>query len=92
MDSSLCQESSISWTKVSNKRGRPQEEDSTRDAKHPKEDNHWLHPTKTKNRFSALTTEETPDTLQSDTAGVNLKQPPIFVSDAIVIPTPSTIA
>jgi hypothetical protein len=86
MDLPLCQESSIPWSKVSSKRGCPQQEDSTHDAKHSKEDNHWLHSTTTKNCFSALTTEETSETLQSDTAGVNPKPPPIFISDVIIPP------
>jgi hypothetical protein len=70
--------------KLSKKRGRPQEEDSSRDAKHSKEGNHWLDPNTTKNSFSALTTEETSDTLQPDTARANQKPPPIFVSDIIL--------
>jgi hypothetical protein len=42
-----------SWTKVSNKRGRPTQEPSVRETKHTKENEHWLSQTSTSNRYTA---------------------------------------
>jgi hypothetical protein len=51
MDQTLHWEAIIPWSKVPGKRSRPFQEDSTQDVKYSKEENHWLHPTSTKNRF-----------------------------------------
>jgi hypothetical protein len=42
------------WTKVTNKRNRTTQEDSIWNAKHIKEDSHWLHPTTTHNRYAEV--------------------------------------
>jgi hypothetical protein len=46
------------WTRVSYKRSRPAHEEFPRDVKYSKESNHWLHPTSTSNRYTALLDEE----------------------------------
>jgi hypothetical protein len=86
MDQTPHREITIPWSKVLSKRSCPLQEDSTQDAKHSKEENHWLHPTSTKNRFSALSSEEPTDTAQTSTAGDTPKSLQIFVSDVITIP------
>jgi hypothetical protein len=48
------QEPPNNWTTVSNKWGRPTEEESLRAAKLVKESYHWLNPTSTHNHYSAL--------------------------------------
>jgi hypothetical protein len=88
MDRTPCRETDIPWSKVPSKRSRPLHEESTHDAKHSKEENHWLHPTSTQNRFSALLPDEPTDTSQTSTVGDTPKPPPIFVSDIITIPPP----
>jgi LysM repeat protein len=82
MDTSPSQESSIPWTKVTSKRGHSPQDDSTHEAKHSKEDSHWLHPITT---FSALSIEESSDAPQSTTTGSNPKPPPIFLCDVTTI-------
>jgi hypothetical protein len=86
MDQSLHQESTISWSKVRNKGSRPLHEDTIRESKLSKEDGHWLHPTTTQNRFSALSTEEAADPPQQDFTSDSPKAQPIFVSDVTTIP------
>jgi hypothetical protein len=68
------------------KRSRTQQEDSIGNAKHIKEDSHWLHPTATHNRYSALSDDENVDHLQKVASDSTPKRPPIFVSDVITIP------
>jgi hypothetical protein len=91
MDSPLCQESSIPWSKVFQQK-RP----STTGTQHvmpsiPKKTTTGFTPPQPRIAFSAPTAEDTSDTLQSDTAGVIPKPPSIFVSDVIIFPS-STIA
>jgi hypothetical protein len=74
------------WTKVSNKRGRPTHERAPRQAKLVKESDHWLNPTSTRNRFSALMEDESEDQQQTADAGNTPKPPPIYVSDVTSIP------
>jgi hypothetical protein len=57
-----------------------------RNAKHIKEDGHWLHPTTTYNCYTALSDDENIDHLQKAATDSTPKPPPIFVSDVITIP------
>jgi hypothetical protein len=56
------------------------------DAKHIKEDNNWLHPTTTYNRYASLSDDENIDHLQKVATDSTPKPPPIFVNDVITIP------
>jgi hypothetical protein len=69
------------WTKVSKKRGRPPQEDNTREAKHSREDRYWLNPTSTSNRYSALSDENSPEHHQKSNIETTPRPPPIFVSN-----------
>jgi hypothetical protein len=77
---------STPWTKATNNRSRTSQEDSIGNAKHIKEDSHWLHPTTTHNRYAALSDDESIDHLQKVATDSTPKPSPIFVSDAITIP------
>jgi hypothetical protein len=70
------------WTRVSYKR-RSAQEGYKGDVKHTKESNHWLHPTSTSNRYTALLDEENGHQQQQHGPGNTSKPPPIYsyVSD-----------
>jgi hypothetical protein len=55
------------WTKVTKKKkkSRTTQEDSIGNAKHIKEDSHWLHSTTTHNLYTALLNDENIDHLMS---------------------------
>jgi hypothetical protein len=67
------------------KRGRPPQEDNTREAKHGKEDSYWLNPTSTSNRYSALSDEDSSEHHQKSNIETTPKFPPIFVSNVTTI-------
>jgi hypothetical protein len=73
------------WTRVSYKRSRPAQEEFQRDVKYTKESNHWLHPTPTSNRYTALLDEENEHQPKQDRPENTLKPPPIYVSDVTTI-------
>jgi hypothetical protein len=49
------------WTKVSYKRGRSTQEETERETKHAKENEHWLNQTSTSVRYTAPLEEESED-------------------------------
>jgi hypothetical protein len=49
------------WTKVTYKRGRSTQEGTEREAKHAKENEHWLNQTSTSNHYTALLEEGSED-------------------------------
>jgi hypothetical protein len=68
------------WTKVINKRSRTTQKDSIGNAKHIKEDSHWLHPTTTYNSYAAQLDDENIDHLQKVATDSTPKPHPIFVT------------
>jgi hypothetical protein len=82
----LNRDSAPPWTKVTNIRSRTTREDSIGNAKHIKEDGHWVHPTTTCNRYAAQSDDENIDHLQKVATDSTRKPPPIFVSDVITTP------
>jgi hypothetical protein len=46
------------WIKLTNKRGRPTQEGTSKDFKLAKISDHWLNPTPTSNRYTALQQQE----------------------------------
>jgi hypothetical protein len=84
MDLSSQPGPSTPWTKVTKKKrrrrrsSRTQQEDSIGNAKHIKEDSHWLHPTTTHNRYSALSDDENVDHLQKVASDSTPKPLPIY--------------
>jgi hypothetical protein len=77
----------FAWTIVSKKRGRPPQEDNTREAKHSREDSYWLNPTSTSNRYSALSDEDSSEHHQKSNIETTPKSPPIFVSNVTTVST-----
>jgi hypothetical protein len=67
------------WTKVSYKRGRSTQEETEREAKHAKENEHWLNQTSTSNRYTALLEEECKDQQQKEGPGNTRKPPPTYL-------------
>jgi hypothetical protein len=61
------------------KKKTPQEEYQG-DVKHTKESNHWLHPTSTSNRYTALLDEENGQQQQQDGPENTPKPPPSDVT------------
>jgi hypothetical protein len=73
------------WTTVSNKRGRPIQEEAPREAKHTKESDHWLKPTSTHNPYSALMEDESEDQQQTTDPGNSSKPPTFYISDVTTV-------
>jgi hypothetical protein len=73
------------WTGVSYKRSRPAEEEYQRVIKHTKESNHWLNPTSSSSRYSALLDEENGLQQQQDGPENTPKPSPVYVSDVTTV-------
>jgi hypothetical protein len=68
------------WTKVSYKRGRSTQDGIDKEAKHPKQSEHWLNQTFTSNRYTALLEEESEEQQKAGNENTS-KPPPIYISD-----------
>jgi hypothetical protein len=74
--------------RVSYKRRRQAQKEYPGNIKHPKESNHWLHPTSTSNRYTAVLDEENGHQQQQDGPGNTPKHPPMYVSNGTTVSPP----
>jgi hypothetical protein len=74
------------WTTATSKRSRQTQDDTPKDSKLAKTTDHWLNPTTTSNRFTALQTEETEDNNPPSGKEATPKPPPIYITKVTIKP------
>jgi hypothetical protein len=72
------------WTTATSTRGRQTQDDTPKDSKLAKTIDHWLNPTITSNRFTALQTEETQDDNPPSGKEATPKPPPIYITNVTI--------
>jgi hypothetical protein len=69
------------WIQQSYKRSRPTQDDTSKHFKLAKQSDHWLNPTPTSNRFTALQDEELDNQLPTGKESIPNPPPPIYITN-----------
>jgi hypothetical protein len=67
-------------TKILYKRGRSTQDGTDKEAKHAKQSGHWLNPTSTSSRYTALLEEESEEQQKAGNENTQ-KPPPVYITD-----------
>jgi hypothetical protein len=74
------------WIQQTNNRGRPTQDSNNKDFKHAKPSEHWLNPTITSNRFTAIQPDEEPKKPPLPGKETTPKPLPIYISNVTTVP------